>query len=70
MTEQHDYVGVHGNAKTVYVLIASRAKFDEIPLPVSEHDHRALGKGHVLSKMIEAPELWVIFQHWIVDVVV
>jgi hypothetical protein len=66
MKETHDYVGVHGKEKMVYVLIASRAKFDEIPLPVSEHDNRALGK--VLSKTLESTELWVIFQHWLSDV--
>jgi hypothetical protein len=67
MVNEQDYVGVHADAKTVYVLIASREKFDDIPLPVQERDDRVHGNGLVLSKMLVTPELWVVFQHWLED---
>jgi hypothetical protein len=67
MAPKHDHVGVHGDAKLVYVIIAERQKFDDIPLSVHYCDDRVHGNGHVLSKVATAPELVVIFQYWLAD---
>jgi hypothetical protein len=60
---KHDYVGVHGNEKIVYVLVADREKFDQIPLPAVEHDKRVAKRGHLSSKTLDSPDLMVDFQH-------
>ena len=62
---ESDYVGVWRDAKMVYVLVASRGKFDQIPLEVKEHDHRAQNRGHVLSKTCASEGLTIVFQHWL-----
>jgi hypothetical protein len=69
MSEQdHDYVGVHSDAKVIYVRVAQRQTFDQIPLPVVEHDNRAANRGHLLSKTLESKELTVVFQHWLENI--
>jgi hypothetical protein len=66
--ENHDFVGVHGDAKIVYVLVADRLKFDQIPLPCVEHDNRVAKRGHLLSKTLDADQLMVVFQHWLENI--
>jgi hypothetical protein len=63
--QEHDYVDVHGDARIVYVLVAKREKFDEIPLPAVEHDNRAENRSHLLTKTLDSTDLKVVFQHWL-----
>jgi len=63
--QEHDYVDVHGDARIVYVLVAKREKFDEIPLSAVEHDNRAENRSHLLTKTLDSTELKVVFQHWL-----
>jgi hypothetical protein len=63
--QEHDYVDVHGDGRIVYVLVAKREKFDEIPLPAVEHDNRAENRSHLLTKTLDSTELKVVFQHWL-----
>ncbi|RKE35250.1 hypothetical protein B0G76_1311 [Paraburkholderia sp. BL23I1N1] len=70
----NDYVGVHGGSNIVFVLVADRRKFDNIPLSVREANKRAAGGGHLLVKSMHGKDaqegsnrISVIFQHWIVS---
>jgi hypothetical protein len=69
-----DSVHVHGDSKIIFVLIADRKKFDDIPLTALEHDNRAEGRGHVLSKSMDGKDnggsentVMMVFQHWLED---
>lgn len=66
-----DYVGPVPGSNTVYVIVADRAKFDQINRPMT--DHRELQGGpRVLTKTIGdytavTNEGLVVFQHWLED---
>lgn len=59
----HDYVG-DPTDRTVFVIVASREKFDKIKRPEIDHSKRE-GGNKVLSKTVEQDGVMVIFQHWL-----
>ena len=50
----------------IFVGVADRRAFDRIDRPVLDLGPKQDG-SHVLMKTVEEGEVWVIFQHWIVD---
>jgi hypothetical protein len=44
---ENDFLSVVPEAKVVYVLVAAREKFDQIPLPAMEHDLSRLSRFSV-----------------------
>ncbi|GEM_PF-3411007 len=67
---KRDFVSPVAGMNVVYVIVADRAKFDQIQRPATTHDPLPDGR-RVLSKMIGDWSMLddglVIFQHWLED---
>jgi hypothetical protein len=60
--DRGDYVAV-GGGKVIYILIAKRAEFDRIALPVVDNGEN--DNGHVITKSLDQGGLYIVFQHWL-----
>jgi hypothetical protein len=64
----NSYLCVHGKStgrgNLIYVIVANRAAFDLIDLPLRDNGPKENG-GHVLSKASFTGSLDIIFQFWI-----
>jgi hypothetical protein len=56
------FVGV-ASPDLIYIGIKSRADFDKINRPCTDHGLKP--GGHVLSKTVEGDGIYIVFQHWI-----
>ncbi len=60
------YIGVHPEARHIFVLVSDRADFDKIDLAMFDSGPREK-KGHVLTKSLTADGQTIVFQFWVED---